>query len=160
MGPVIFVVASTGKFDALVEACDRLADRYEFVGQIGSGAFNPSFPHYRAASPERIEADAARAEIVVSHGGSGTLSLLYRLRKPCVVVPRQTRYGAPNDEQVPVARKWAELGMAVLCMDVVELEAAIASCRSRAFSYPEFPALGDAIRPLLLEPVPHAPSRA
>ena len=149
---MIFVVASTGRFDALIEACERLADRYEFVGQIGSSAFTPSFPHYRAAPPERIEADAARAEIVVSHGGSGTLSLLYRLHKPCVVVPRQRLYGAPNDEQVAIARKWAELGMAVLCLDVSQLEAAIATSRSRAFTFPTFPPLGDAIRPLLCSP--------
>ena len=151
---MIFVVASTGKFDALIEACERLRDRYAFVGQIGTGPFTPSFPHYRTAPLERIEADARRAEIVVSHGGCGMLSLLYRLRKPCVVVPRQPRYGAPNDEQVPLARKWAELGMAVLCMDLVELEGAIAACRSRAPSFPEFPALGDAIRPLLWDPAP------
>ena len=150
---MIFVAASTGRFDALIEACDRVADRYPFEGQIGGGSFTPSFPHYRTAAPERIEADARRAEIVVSHAGTGMLSLLYRLRKPCVVVPRQRRYGAPNDEQVPLARRWSELGMAVLCMDVLELEAALSDSRSRAFSFPTFPALGDAIRPLVLDAV-------
>jgi UDP-N-acetylglucosamine transferase subunit ALG13 len=111
----------------------------------------PTFPHYRTAAPETIEADMQRAELVVSHGGSGMVSALYRLRKPCVLVPRQVRYGAPSDEQVPFAKKWAALEMAVLCMDVAGLGAAIEECRGRSFTFRSFRPLGDAIRSLVLE---------
>jgi UDP-N-acetylglucosamine transferase subunit ALG13 len=49
------------------------------------------------------------------------LSLLYRLRKPTIIVPKQVRYGEANDGQVELAKKWAELGMGILYrMDVEE----------------------------------------
>jgi UDP-N-acetylglucosamine transferase subunit ALG13 len=70
------------------------------------------------------------------------LSQLYRLKKRCVVIPKQIRYGESNDGQVELARQWAELGMAILCLDVEGLEAAIAQCRRTSFTFRVFPSLG------------------
>jgi UDP-N-acetylglucosamine transferase subunit ALG13 len=143
---VIFVTVSTGHFDALIGSCCALSHKYEFYGQVGSSTVLTNFPSVRTLAPAALEKKMAEAELVISHAGTGMLSLLYRLRKPTVIVPKQTRYGESNDGQVELAKKWADLGMGVLCMDVEELDRAIQVCRQRHFEYPVFPSLGIRLR--------------
>jgi UDP-N-acetylglucosamine transferase subunit ALG13 len=143
---MIFVVVSTGHFDPLIAECDRLKDKFPFHGQIGSGTIVPGFTHFRTGEPEAIERHMRDAELVVSHAGTGMLSMLYRLKKKAVVIPKQIRYGEANDGQVELARKWGELGMAVLCMDVADLERSIEACRKSNPKFPAFPSLGAHLR--------------
>ncbi len=143
---MIFVTVSTGHFDPLMRACARLARKYDFVGQIGSGTFVPPFAYFRTGSTQDIEAKMRDAELVVTHAGTGMLSMLYRLQKPCVVVPKQMRYGEANDGQIELAKKWGELKMGILCLDVNELEAAIEECRIKHPQFPIMPSLGEGLR--------------
>jgi UDP-N-acetylglucosamine transferase subunit ALG13 len=155
---VIFVTVSTGHFDPLIAACAALSDRESFLGQIGSSTVEPPFPHYRTGEPEKIIEDMRKAELVISHAGTGMLSMLYRLKKPCVVIPKQIRYGESNDGQVELGRKWAELGMGILCLEVDQLEAAIARCRRATFTFPQFPLVGHALLAAMGLPIPQAGS--
>ncbi len=143
---MIFVTVSTGHFDPLIRACARLSTKYDFCGQIGSGTFAPTFPYFRTGSIAEIENKMKEAEIVISHAGTGMLSLLYRLQKPCIVIPKQMRYGEANDGQVELAKKWGELQMGVLCMDVNDLEGAIEACRQKNWLFPQLPALGEELK--------------
>jgi UDP-N-acetylglucosamine transferase subunit ALG13 len=143
---MIFVTVSTGHFDPLIRACGRISSKYDFQGQIGSGTFVPPFPHFRTSSMAEIEAKMKEAEMVITHAGTGMLSLLYRLQKPCIVVPKQMRYGEANDGQVELAQKWSELQMGVLCMDINDLESSIEKCRQKTWVFPQMPALGDGLR--------------
>ena len=140
---MILILVSTGHFDPLIQACDRLKDRYSFFGQIGMSYTEPGFSFVRTASPVQIQKWIQEAEIVISHGGTGMLSQLYQQRKPTIIVPKQKRYGEANDSQVELAVKWAELGMGILCMDVDKIETAILECRNKLFSFPEFPKIGN-----------------
>jgi len=140
---VILILVSTGHFDPLIQACERISDRFEFFGQIGMSETEPSFPFVRTAPPAEIKKLIESAEIVISHGGTGMLSQLYEMKKPTIVCPKQKRYGEANDSQVELAKKWAELGMGTLCMDVNEIEQAILKCRNQSFVFPNFPRLGD-----------------
>lgn len=143
---MIFVTVSTGHFDPLIAKCCELSHRYDFFGQVGSSTVLPNFPFVKTLSPKDLELKMQEANIVVSHAGTGMLSLLYRLRKPTIIIPKQIRYGEANDGQVELARKWAELGMGILCMNVENLEAAIIECRRTKFQYPAFPSLGLRLR--------------
>src|SRR5262245_10491434 len=131
---MILIVVSTGHFDPLLAECVRLyqrdPQRYDFVGQIGSSTVIPPFPHFLTAPPAELEAKMREAELVVSHAGTGMLSMLFRMRKPAVVIPKQIRYGESNDGQVELARKWGEIGSAILCMDVEGIGEAIDRCRA------------------------------
>lgn len=143
---MIFVTVSTGHFDPLIAQCEALKDKYEFFGQIGCSTVKPSFPYIETCTPQELESFMSQAELVVAHAGTGMLSTIHRLKRPCVVIPKQIRYGEANDGQVELARKWGELGLGVLCMDVKELERHIEICRKTRFSFPSFPSLGDHIR--------------
>lgn len=76
-------------------------------------------------------------------------AMIHRLKKPSVIIPKQQRYGESNDLQVELARKWGEVGMGVLCMDVENLEQAIIECRNRTFHFPEYKKLGRHLREIL-----------
>ena len=140
---MILILVSTGHFDPLIEACDRIRDRFDFFGQIGMGYYEPHFPFLRTASPEQIEELIQKADMVISHGGTGMLSQLYRYRKPTVIVPKQKRYGEANDSQVELAEKWAQLQMGILCKDVTEIEKSILACKTQQFEFPVFPKVGE-----------------
>lgn len=142
MGSVILILVSTGHFDPLIQVCNQLSSRYSFFGQIGMSTIQPVFPFVRTASPKEIQDWIQKSEMVISHGGTGMLSQLYEFRKPTIVIPKQVRYGEANDSQVELAEKWAELGMAILCLDVNDLEKSIQKCRQTQFQYPAFPKLG------------------
>jgi len=158
VGVMIFVVCSTGHFDPLIRKCDSLSSQFEFRAQIGSGTFVPSFPHFRTAAPKEIEECMVEAELVITHGGTGMLSMLYRLKKKSVVIPKQIRYGESNDSQIELARKWGEEGISLLCLDVDNLKDAILKCRSTEWKFPVHPKLGETLSKELrqnsgLEPV-------
>lgn len=139
---MIFVVVSTGHFDPLISECVRLCDRYHFLAQVGSGVVLPPFPHFKTVAPAQLESYMNEAELVVSHAGTGMLSMLYRLKKRAVVIPKQIRYGESNDGQVELAEKWGELGMAIYLKDVEGLSGAIEKCRLFTPNFPRFPSVG------------------
>ncbi len=139
---MILIVVSTGHFDPLIAECNRISSKYEFLGQIGNSTVEPVFPYFRTAPHAKIESCMKDAELVISHGGAGMTAMLNRLKKPNVIIPKQKRYGEANDLQVELARKWAELGMTVLCMDVEKIEESIEKCRQTKLKFPQFPSLG------------------
>ncbi|NBX77135.1 MAG: hypothetical protein EBQ92_11320 [Proteobacteria bacterium] len=146
---MILILVSTGHFDPLIQACDKIRDRFDFFGQIGMSYTEPSFPFVRTAPPAEIQRLIQEAEIVISHGGTGMLSQLYQFQKPTIIVPKQIRYGEANDSQVELAIKWAQLGMGILCMDVNKIEDAIHECRKTQPQFPQFPKLGGFLSPSL-----------
>jgi UDP-N-acetylglucosamine transferase subunit ALG13 len=149
MGFMILILVSTGHFDPLIQACDKISSRFDFFGQIGMSYTEPSFPFVRTAPPAEIQRLIQEAEMVISHGGTGMLSQLYQFRKPTIIVPKQIRYGEANDSQVELAVKWAELGMGILCLDVNNIENAIQECRKTQLQFPQFPKLGRFLSPSL-----------
>ncbi len=142
---MIFVTVSTGHFDPLIEACDRLREKYEFFGQIGMGTYIPQFKHVKTVPPDELQKFMRDSELVISHAGTGMLSMLYKLRKKIIVIPKQTRYGESNDGQVELAQKWDELKMALLCMDVNALESALERAKHFTPSFASFPKIGDCL---------------
>ena len=139
---MIFITVSTGHFDPLIQACDQLRNDFEFFGQIGSGSYAPKFPSVKTLPPDALQAKMKEADLVVSHGGTGMLSMLYQLRKPAIVVPKQIRYGEANDGQVELARKWGESGMALLCLDLIQLKEKILQARNFPFRFYQFSPVG------------------
>lgn len=145
----IFVGVSTGHFDPLIKKCEELSSQYRFFGQIGSGHVTPSFPFVRVLPLKTLKETMMRAEVIVTHAGTGMLSLCYEMQKRTVVVPKQRRYGEANDGQVELGKRWCEIGLGIFCPDVNELAAAIEKARHHEMGRAEFPALGIRILSLI-----------
>jgi UDP-N-acetylglucosamine transferase subunit ALG13 len=145
----IFVGVSTGHFDPLIEVCERLSPEYRFFGQIGMGQVTPSFTFVRTLPLQSLKETMARADLVVTHAGTGMLSLCYELRKKVVVVPKQKRYGESNDGQVELGRRWCEIGLGTFCLDLADLKAAIETARHAEVVRANFPSLGKTMKELV-----------
>jgi UDP-N-acetylglucosamine transferase subunit ALG13 len=88
---MILVTVGSTRFDALVEAVDRLAGAGvlpagEVLAQRGNGDYQPRHIESVAYLPE-IHEYYARAELVICHGGTGTVFALLRAGTPFVPVP-------------------------------------------------------------------------
>jgi len=72
------------------------------------------------------------ADVIVCHGGNGTLIQTLRAGRVPVVMPRQRRYGEHiDDHQIELSRALAAQDRVVLAMEVGDLEGAIAAARRR-----------------------------
>lgn len=101
----VFVTVGTTSFDALARAMDdpRIVDalvRKGFTGltmQIGRGAYRPRrIANARAFDVEivdylpSIDREIARAALVISHAGAGSVFETLRARRPLLVVVNET----------------------------------------------------------------------
>jgi UDP-N-acetylglucosamine transferase subunit ALG13 len=132
---MIFVTVGTHEdpFDRLVEAIDRLKGegriRREVFMQTGYSTYRPRFCQYKDFIPfremtERMEA----AEIVITHGGTGSIMLVLYHNKIPIVVPRQKKYREHiDDHQVLFCRTMEKKGKIIPVYETSELETVIAN---------------------------------
>lgn len=108
---IYVTVGSQLPFDRLVAAVvawagargrtDLFIQHAGFQGDLG-GLPNVDFLDAPSATRRMAEAD-----VVVSHVGTGTMLACLELGKPCIVLPRQVRFGeVRNDHQTAHARRF------------------------------------------------------
>lgn len=111
-------------FDRLIRAARGLPG--EVVVQRGTSRVDvPGARVVDALPPSELQALVQAAEIVVCHGGPGTLRAVLAAGKVPLVVPRRRRYGEHvDDHQVAFARRMA--GRVHLVEDPADLLDAVA----------------------------------
>ena len=90
----VFVTVGNGKFDSLISEIDRLVACGVISGQvlcqIGHGKYEPkNCKWYRFK--DSLEEDEKWADLVVSHGGPGTIFELLRIGKKVIALPNRNR---------------------------------------------------------------------
>jgi UDP-N-acetylglucosamine transferase subunit ALG13 len=136
---VIFVTVgnATQGFRRLLYAVDKLVGMGSsglkpVLIQVGHNAgFQPA--HCEAVSflsMEEFQKQMERADLIITHGGCGTLLSALRLGKVPVVMPRRKQYGEHvNDHQVQLVEALAAEGWVVPAYEPEGLEVAIAKAR-------------------------------
>lgn len=131
-------VGATLKFDRLVELVAHarrsgLLDGYEVVIQTGEGGVRPEGIECHETLPfDRMRALLAEADIVVCHGGTG--SLITALREGCriIAVPRRfDRAEHYDDHQSEITGAFAERGLLEVADTDTEFAAALDKVRGR-----------------------------
>jgi UDP-N-acetylglucosamine transferase subunit ALG13 len=130
---MIFVTVGTHeqRFDRLVEAMDRLKKngiiQEEIFIQSGYSAYRPEACEYRDFVPfEEMKARMKEAEIVVTHGGTGSIMLVLYHGKIPVVMPRQKKYDEHiDDHQVIFCRTMAARRKIIAAYEYADLERAL-----------------------------------
>ena len=105
---MIFVCVGSRKyqFNRLFVELDKLCEegiiKEEVFAQIGTSTYKPkNFKYKDFLSPEEFEEKMKTADIVISHGASGSIMKALNLRKKVIVVTRLERYGEHiNDHQI------------------------------------------------------------
>ncbi len=122
----IFVSVGTHPqpFDRLLKELDSLIAagkvKAEVFAQTGNSRYKPkNFATEKFVSGTDYENSFKNADIVVSHGGAGTIINALRQGKKLVVVPRLEKFGEhTNDHQLDLAKALENEGK---CLSVYEI---------------------------------------
>jgi len=136
---MIFVTVGTHtqSFDRLLQEVDRLvgerAIKEKVVGQIGSSTYEPrNFRWFRFTSFEELERLYGRADVMITHGGAGSILNGLDRGKPVVAVPRLKKFGEHvNDHQIDLVKFLESKRKIVAVYDIRDLKKAIAEAKRR-----------------------------
>ncbi len=120
---MIYVTVGTTYFDELIHEVDNLAGRgvfsQEVVAQIGRGSYKPS--HIQWICYADNEEYYNRADLVICHGGVGTVFELLHVGKDFITV---ANHALARDHQTALLRILESHGWCTCCYDVLEIEQA------------------------------------
>jgi UDP-N-acetylglucosamine transferase subunit ALG13 len=128
---MILVLVGTTDFDPLVQAMDELAPRLheDVIAQIGRGSYVPrNMMCFRFASS--LESHYLHADLVVAHGGLGTIVEVLQLGLRLIGVSNPDRYDLHQED---LLRTLAGRGHLIWCRSIGELPGAILEARRRTF---------------------------
>ena len=116
-------------FDRLIRKMDELCPLLdqEVIMQIGHAKYIPQKASYfRFATGEDMNNLMERADLVITHGGVGTLLEVFRSGKAVVAVPRLKRYGEHiDDHQLEFLQAMERQGLLRPAYDMAKLFDAI-----------------------------------
>ena len=134
---MIFVTVGTTDFDALVRHVDELAPSLgrEVVAQIGRGEYLPTNMEWFRFAPS-LDPYFGRAEVVVSHGGLGTIIEVLQRGLKLIGVSNPDRYDLHQED---ILRALSERGHMVWCRSLDSLAQAICGIDAQEFAPYESP---------------------
>lgn len=138
---MIFVVLGSQKFpfDRLLQAVDALVAQgglpADVFAQRGAGSYVPQhFPSEAFLDTETFNRIMTRADIVITHGGTGAIIKAVKLGKKVIIVPRRAQYGEHvDDHQLQIMDMFAGLELALPCPDPQDLAGAVEKAQGMTF---------------------------
>ena len=126
---MIFVCVGSREyqFDRLLIELDNLVEQYEIqddiFAQIGQSTYEPKNYNYkRFVNVDEFNLYQTKADIIISHGGTGALIGALKKRKQVLAVPRLEKYGEHiDDHQLQVAAVLEEEGYLKVVTDIKNL---------------------------------------
>lgn len=128
---MIFVTVGTHYqgFERLITKMDEIAGRIddEVIMQIGFTQYEPkNAKWFRFVKYEKMLELINESDIVICHGGAGTLLDSIRFNKPIIIVPRLKKFGEVyDDHELELAEALESARKAIAVYDIEKLESAI-----------------------------------
>ena len=135
-GGMIFVTVGTHYqgFERLIKKMDEIADRIddEVIMQIGYTKYEPkNAKWFRFAEYEKMLELIEESDVIICHGGAGTLLDSLRFNKPIIIVPRLKKFGEVyDDHELELAEALESARKAIAVYDIEKLEEAIKKAKS------------------------------
>lgn len=119
---MIFVILGTQRFqlNRLLKEIDELIEKGEIteevIAQIGVSDYKPkNYKFYRYIDKIQFDEYIARASLVITHSGVGSIITALKAKKPVVVYPRLQKYREHvDDHQLDIAKAFEKMNY-VLC---------------------------------------------
>lgn len=122
---MIFVTVGTDEhdFSRLIKKADSLKG-LDIVAQIGNTKYTPkNIKHFKFLEPSALETYYRKADVIITHGGAGSIINSLKNGKIPIVVPRLKKFDEHiNDHQLQLAKSLQEKGKAVCVIDMNKLE--------------------------------------
>lgn len=137
---MIFVTVGSQKFpfDRLLRTVDQMvrdqmiAD--EVFMQTGTSSYVPICRHQPFCSRELFEEMMEQCDILITHGGAGTMIDAVRMGKKVIAVPRLTRFGEHvDDHQLELTEQLHRMNLVCACLDASRLASALETVRNHRF---------------------------
>ena len=130
---MIVILLGTQKysFHRLLEEVQRCIDngtiKQEVIVQAGGTQFfSKEMKIFTLIEQNELEKLIEKADIIITHGGVGSIVNGVNLHKKVIAVPRYKKYGeVANDHQVQIINTFAKEGFIIGLNDVSELESAL-----------------------------------
>ncbi|MBC7232665.1 MAG: glycosyltransferase [Chloroflexi bacterium] len=129
---MIFVTVGSTDFDALIEKMDYLAPSLDepIIMQIGLGSYKPKHGNFFAFAPS-LDEYYEQADLVIAHGGLGTIVEALERGKKLICVVNPTTY---DQHQEHLLRVFAAQNYLLWCKDLEHLEEAIQQAKMTQFT--------------------------
>lgn len=126
---MIFITLGSQKFqfNRLLKAVDNLIENKkileEVFAQIGYSDYRPKHYKYKNfLDHDEFAEMESKADIVLTHGGTGAIIGAVKKGKKVIAVPRLAKYGEHvDDHQLQLVRQFKKLNLICACEDVEEL---------------------------------------
>jgi UDP-N-acetylglucosamine transferase subunit ALG13 len=133
----IFVSVGTHpqQFNRLLQELDKLAEQGKVVAEIfaqtGNSNYIPkNFKSGKFVGEVEYNSKMGTADVIVSHGGAGTIINALRLGKNLVVVPRLKKFGEhTNDHQLDLAKALEKQGKCLAVYNISKLGSTLKQAR-------------------------------
>lgn len=130
---MIFVALGTQDlpFNRLLKKLDELVKekriKQPVFAQTGYSTYVPQYYSFKEMlSFEEFDTKMAAAEIVVSHGGTGSLVGALKRGKKVIAVPRRKKYGEHvDDHQIEIVDVFEKAGLLIRVDEMQDLEGAL-----------------------------------
>ena len=130
----IFITLGSQKFqfNRLLKAVDELCERgtieaEDVFAQIGYSDYLPkNFNYKRFLDRDEFSKEMEKADIVITHGGTGAIIGAVKKGKKVIAVPRLAKYGEHvDDHQLQLIKQFDDLNLICSCQDTSKLDVAL-----------------------------------
>lgn len=125
---MIFITLGSQKFqfNRLLMAADELQTDEEIFAQIGCSDYKPrNYKYKNFLDRDEFSEVMDKVDIVITHGGTGTIMGALKRGKKVIAVPRLAEYGEHvDDHQLQLVERFKELDLIYACEDM-DLEKAL-----------------------------------
>ena len=130
----IFITLGSQKFqfNRLLKSVDELCEKGTVNGedvfaQIGYSDYLPkSFNYKNFLDRDEFSKEMGKADIVITHGGTGAIIGAVKKGKKVIAVPRLAKYGEHvDDHQLQLIKQFDDLNLICPCHDTNKLENAL-----------------------------------
>ncbi|HEM3177745.1 TPA: beta(1,3)galactosyltransferase EpsH [Streptococcus suis] len=138
---MIFITLGSQKFqfDRLLEEVDRLIETSKIVdevfAQIGNSDYRPIHYNFKGfLSRDEFTSVSSKANIIITHGGTGAIIGAVKQGKKVIAVPRLKKFGEHiDDHQVEIIKEFGNSDLIIACEDVSDLELALKNAKTKKF---------------------------
>ncbi|MGL4588745.1 MAG: PssE/Cps14G family polysaccharide biosynthesis glycosyltransferase [Mycoplasmatales bacterium] len=132
---MIFVTVGTQvqPFDRLINEVKKLETKYQFIVQSGTSKIKLTTSE-QFSFGENLQQKIEECELLITHGGVGTIMEALALNKKIIVVPRLKVFGEHiDDHQMEICTKLETAGYLMFCHKIELLESQIEAAKEFEF---------------------------